>query len=348
MAEKKSVISARESMAVTILRVVAMLYVSILLHYLKAYTSSSAVNGIGEVFGFMGVGTFFAISGWLFGRKTEHTEKELSRREILGWYKKRMCRIMIPYWLILLTVICIRLIKSESVTLAVIVTHALNGQGMVKLYWAFPELGHTWFLSILMLCYLLTPFLIKLQKRRKLSVFFGGVITCLVLFFAWRGDLTYAADANYVLLYCIMFHLGGVSEENEFFTARPRLMLGILFLALCICFRVAGKVLWDDTSLYIVIVEGTIMCETILYFYAAKHMAVVERLSEMPHSRIVKWIKCLDEISYEYYLIHALFVSGSMSLRGILGGGLIEIFFLFCFSCILAYGLHKVLVRKGL
>ena len=124
------------SKSITILRFVAMFYVTLGNHYLPLYFPGVLTTVISQFLGFMGGGTFFAISGYIFGIKVKSDERIGS----WSWLNNRLNRIMHPYWCVLLVVISIRVIKGESISLLSVLISVLNLQGITQLKFTFPEL----------------------------------------------------------------------------------------------------------------------------------------------------------------------------------------------------------------
>lgn len=101
-----------------------------------------------------GVPLFLLISGYLFGIRDV---KESGR-----WYLQRFKRIMIPYILLLLVNMIVYSSKGDVPT----ITECI--QGLLALP-AFPKghygMVHTWYITYILLCYLLVPPIIKGLKH---------------------------------------------------------------------------------------------------------------------------------------------------------------------------------------
>ena len=199
------------SRGITILRVIAMFYVCLGNHYLPRYFPGFITHAIGQFFGFAGVGAFFAASGFLFGNKMRQGQSIGT----IDWLLARMKKILIPYWCVLAVVIIIRLLKGQSVTWQDTLVSVLNLQGIVQLRWGFGELGHLWFLSIMMVCYCLVPFLARnVQNYRFMAIIYGVFVVLLISASVALKVTTggYIAD---ILCFTLFFHLGYLGAKNE-------------------------------------------------------------------------------------------------------------------------------------
>lgn len=124
-------------------------------HYC-AVCSIPAVSMLGQVFN-IGVQLFFILSGFLTGYKDiPHPYAE--------WYWKRSKRIYLPYWLFLTALAVVHLAKGMKLFTADWLRLWLGVQGSSVGVWGA---GQTWFLSSLLLCYLISPAI--LSENQKLT-----------------------------------------------------------------------------------------------------------------------------------------------------------------------------------
>ncbi|MCC2254139.1 acyltransferase [Ruminococcus sp. CLA-AA-H200] len=126
----------------------------------------------------VGVQIFLCMSGYLYGKKqVENT---------VAWYKRQYLKIMKPVW-ILLTVLAAVILIGQFSDLSVI-SLGLSYLGLAG-FGTLPELTHTWFITYILFCYLLTPLLqmIDIASEKKTWKFvlslivFVGIAECLYL-----------------------------------------------------------------------------------------------------------------------------------------------------------------------
>lgn len=128
------------SQSISYLRVCAVIMI-VTCHILQAYNNQWAwvIN--------VGVQIFFFLSGFLYGHKMVGNVKT--------WYTKRFTRIYIPYVVYLFFALPFYYyFHEDSITLKNVVCYAVNLQGVGG---TISGLGHLWFLSIIMVCYAITP-----------------------------------------------------------------------------------------------------------------------------------------------------------------------------------------------
>lgn len=142
---KISSIDRRESEAIRILRVFSMFSI-VLCHILQPLGSR-----YGDVFN-VGVEVFFLISGYLYGHKIIADTK--------NFYISRIKKIYIPFVVFLIFVLPFYYVIGDfSWYKTLKYLFCLQGIGSY-----YSGLGHLWFITFILLCYLITPFLQYLRK----------------------------------------------------------------------------------------------------------------------------------------------------------------------------------------
>lgn len=324
----------KTSNAICIIRIIAMFYVAIGNHYLPLYFSGLLSTAISQFLGCIGVGAFFAVSGYLFGTKAKLDESIGTSK----WLKKRLRRIMIPYWCVLLVVISIRVIKGESISLLSVLISVLNLQGIIQLRFAFPELGHTWFISIIAVCYLLTMLWVRVKDNRRFWNIHWLIYGAVIVGFSLLGQVTSSIYTAYVLLFSIMFYIGNKDYFKETIRVGQNAIIACCVIVTALLTRMLCWKLLDATWIYTIVVCVSTIFESIAYFYFM--VSVIPKIVQKKYPMSIA--KCFDSISYEFYLIHALLISGATSIVGILGKSLFEMIVLLLIATLLSKGLHWI------
>ena len=96
----------------------------------------------------IGVPIFLFISGYLFGKKDV--------TDYGSFLKKRFVRILLPYYMMLAVVIIANLATGTAMTAKDILSSILCQQWYD---YTVPNCGHFWYISCILVCYLLTPVL---------------------------------------------------------------------------------------------------------------------------------------------------------------------------------------------
>lgn len=133
--------------SISFLRMTSMIFI-VTCHFLQYYGNELAwwLN--------VGVQIFFFVSGFLYG----HKEDVVSIDFIIKNFKK----ILIPYFCFLLPVIGLYAVfAKENLTLS-LVRKTLLCASTIK------GIGHLWFISYILFCYLITPYLYMICKKWKI------------------------------------------------------------------------------------------------------------------------------------------------------------------------------------
>lgn len=103
-----------------------------------------------------GVQIFIVLSAKLQNEKHFNTVND-----VVMFYKKRIIRIMLPLWIYILGVTIVLLLIKIPVTAKVFVMYMIGGAGISKTN--ILGVGHLWFVTVLLICYLIVPVLYKLK-----------------------------------------------------------------------------------------------------------------------------------------------------------------------------------------
>lgn len=132
------------------------------------HISSHILNGVFNkiLWANIGVQIFFFMSGYLY------SDKEIQDKA--GWLKKNIVKIIKPYWIYL--AIIFPVIASIDIGRLSIMNVAAAFIGIQGFHSSFliEGLGQHWFISYILLCYLLTPWILYKQKNR----IGGGIFGC--------------------------------------------------------------------------------------------------------------------------------------------------------------------------
>ncbi len=273
----------QESIFVSYARVLAMFFI-VACHILQAFESDWAfvLN--------VGVQMFFFISGFLYGRK--------DKLEVGQFFKSRLEKVYLPY--VLYTAIAVAtmcLVLGLSVTWQQILCYLFNIQGFIKN--PIAGLNHLWFLSVLMVGYLLTPIVRKALNRNRLVT-----IACLIVIqlieYLWL-------QKKYAMFTWIMLYLLGIIFGSADFKYAKR--IGALSIpATTILLLLLPSVSSFTLPKYSVWLHVFLAVSVLAVIYMATNLFLKYYNSEP------RWIKWVDSHSYEIYLTHHLYILGPCSL----------------------------------
>ena len=250
----------------------------------------------------IGVYLFIIMSGFLVGYKG-------IKRPWSKWYKRRMARIFIPFWMFLLVLAVIHVVKGMSVFTKdwLLIVFGLQGT-VVNVSGA----GHTWFLSVLLLCYFLSPFILILVRKvadshnlrvQAMAVLAVCLIPILYAFFEEPWVYTVFSLVSLYILSCVygMYY----NPDKRFGT--KEILLAVLVVGASFFLRFAAKLLLDGTILYERIVvpysQSFAACATVYLFEAF-----------CSGRRIPPIVQFISDISFEIYLYHYMLTPGPISL----------------------------------
>lgn len=245
----------------------------------------------------VGVQVFFIISGFLYGTK--------AIEEPIGWLKKQFKKILLPYYIFLIfAIIGYILVAPDKIGVKNIVSSVFT-VGQIK------GIGHLWFVSNILFCYLITPYLAALRDYLLQKSLFRmlAIVTIILCVYSLIGIIT-----------------------NEYF--RPGrincYILGYFTAALCNRYG-HKKILWcfwlsllpctlsNVVYCYLHYTKGLAMDGMLAHITDFSHMFLGYSLSMlmMILLRNIKQSKVLqfsDKYSYEIYLVHQLFILSPLTL----------------------------------
>lgn len=281
-----------------------------------------------------GVFIFLLISGFLFGNK------EIKNWKI--WFINRLTRICIPLWIFMIIDFIVEAIIWKTFEFKYVFIYAFNLQGILGINTGGTNL---WFLTLIMICYLITPVL-QWIKKKTLGKYVGisaaiiGIIVQIIL--AYTTDI--GMVAGHTLSWCVIaigmyvvgYFVGNTILSDNIGKTRigtiTVLMIISCILVLIFNHKFDGQVIYDRIIIYYgMVVVDTWIC-TVLY-----------KLGQFVKEGIIKKIiNHFDRISYEFYIVHGLII---VALTQLLIGNVGVIAYIFAtivLSYIFAWILHLI------
>lgn len=124
-----------------------------------------------------GVYLFLFISGFLYANK--------NIAEPRNWFLTRLKKILVPYYIFAIPIVLLYFLSTGfDLIKSIIYLFCLQGVYFICSFIPFAEiepLGNLWFITIILLCYLLTIILKNFEKKHNVSV----VGATVVLLFIW-------------------------------------------------------------------------------------------------------------------------------------------------------------------
>lgn len=284
--------------SISFLRVIST-FMIIICHFLQFYG-----NELAYWFN-VGVQIFLLISGFLFGQKVID--------KIGKFYKKRLLRILVDYYLYIIVVIPLYWIfHKEAISLYTTLKQILCLS-------CLPGLNHLWFIRTIILCYLITPFLQKIFKNGKKEVFLG--IEVFVFFIFITGRFFTSAWIN---CYIMGYFFGKQYKERG-----NGVIKDFSRIAIPVAVIMNGSQIVVDYILKLEFTGGwsyafQVWTEYSHVFLAIAFFGIVMQLYKDKQNMIYKdFLNFFDRHSYDIYIVHHIYILGPFSLlsQDKFGGG---------------------------
>ena len=250
----------------------------------------------------IGVQLFFIMSGFLVGFKG-------IKKPYTEWYKKRIRRIYVPFWLFLLVLAFVHIANDRSLLSIHWLLLALGLQGTVVHIWGAEQ---TWFISVLLLCYLLSPWILAWIRKvsscsdPRVTGFALAAVCSMPIVWAFFEDPWVYTVFTPVSLYILACAYGTCYNPEKTFSCRKNL-LAALVVVVSFGLRLAAKFVCDGTILYdriVVPYSQSVAAVAIVYLFEALFSS----------RRAPKAIQFVSDVSFEIYLYHYMFVQGPIEM----------------------------------
>lgn len=305
-------LSTSQSNAISIIRVMAMILI-VSCHITQGYDQQIAfiLN--------VGVQIFFLLSGFLYG-KIEITS-------ITSFLQKRFVKVYIPFIFVVLCCAAIYAIFNViDVSVEKILMYVFNIQGLIG--GGIDGLNHLWFLTVLMICYFITPIT---QKILKYGLVWFIVLLIIVAVIEFGFIQKMQSIAAWIMLYLLGMFWG--KNENKWINTTLLIISTLLSLAMISCFKM--EYLFDPHM-----VRYSIGLHCILALWI---MMVLYCMFSKIEIRIPKWLQCCNDISYEVYLVHHILILGPLSLLFLTPSKTINILLILIITFVLSFALNQLM-----
>ena len=243
----------------------------------------------------VGVQIFFLMSAYLLTNK-----KLASFNEIKKFMIKRCKKVFISYWLYVIAISLVLLVIHRQPSLGDFLIYFFGMKGFFGSA-NILGLGHLWFVTVILVCYFLTPILYYISRiESKLKRITNKVICVLVVIAIMVGLRCYSYSIyilSYMFAYFYVKHRKGSIKKIELFVW---VCLAIVFSVLRLLIDSSGINTLSWYELY----DG--ICVPFLRTFLGMGITVLFLYFEKFFSSIKKchWIENFADLSYEFYLTH--------------------------------------------
>lgn len=318
-------IKVKRNQSISLIRVLAMFLV-MLGHILSEFNS---IRFIGQILS-VGVFIFIFISGFLYGKKNIN--------KVSTWFVKRGIRILVPMYVFMIFFFTIRIVLWNQIDLKYYLAYLLNLQGFTD---GVQGAGHLWFLTALMLCYLITPLLNKYKNKvayftkEKLLIVLIGLITTQIISVYFINKM-FGVYLCYVILYIFAYFFGYLWSGC---ISKKGLVILTLVTIFAILFRLGSKFILDNSIFYddVIVLYTQSIFGVWIFIFVSYFRKITNNNKD-----IINVVKYIDNISFEIFIVHYMFIVGPLRIMTFSQYSIINIVLVFVLSIISGVILHKV------
>lgn len=291
------------------------------------YLMFTGAGLLGRFFANIGNFIFFAISAILFGLRYE--SKGASAFVPKPFLIKRLVRLFASLWPFLIAVLTI------YTCIGVEYSPLRAAMNFVGLSWfaKLPNIGHLWFVTMIILCYIMYVVCAKIQIISKLNWLYGGGIL-LVISMILECYVDYIGLPGYlfmVLFYSLWF-FGNAGRFINWVKTIPTLWLWLGFMvcntaALALCYH-CGFTLGISAQRFACYLSGLSWLVVFLRYGT--------------HAKPYGWLMFLSGTSYEIYLVHHVLCQGELSIIHTTDYAIVNYMTLWGVSICLGWGLKQI------
>ncbi len=299
------------SRAISFIRASSMLMI-VLCHIFNYFPITAP---LGQVFN-VGVTVFFILSGFLYGQKDIVNSKK--------WFLRRLAKLCLPiylYYLILTVLFVFTGNLGKVFPLKSVICCLLNLNGLIKCGISENIIsGHLWFITIILICYFITPFLIRIREKVTfksvvLILLLLKIITTLLAVFllSYGKDITVLHRISGIYQYALAFFISAKFKDK--ITKKIYINLSVAMI-ISVILRLCFKVLSDISAIGLKIFYDAVICSyapMILGFWIFYTLMLMGKYL-YKNDTVYRYINIADKYSYYIYIVHYMFVVGSTSV----------------------------------
>jgi len=252
----------------------------------------------------LGVQIFFILSGYLYGKK------KISN--ISAFYKKQYLKIIVPYailYLILLFLGKFNIGREILFSKFTILGDLLGFQSWIG---TNVNLSHTWFISYILLCYLITPLLEKIVQNKKENNLLFLLLTLTIFLQIFVSYKVLNINVSYIMLYVFGYFLSSIEEKKS----DNKIIIPFLVLTILIFpFRIMVQYYNNEPIIYYLNYFNIGKDAFLSYHHALCGITIFLILKKiLKKVRYNKILAFSDKYSYYIYLTHQIFILYDFSI----------------------------------
>ena len=261
----------------------------------------------------IGVQMFFIISGFLYG------QKEI--KNVWAWLCKRYLYLFIPI-IIFVSFLGIYIdISNGNFDLYKIFIYIFGLEGVNFLQGYIDPITfnnilyngtyHLWFITVLMICYLLTALVNFVETKIKFQK--NIFILCFVIVFVFSLITPFISIYfSHIIVYFLGYIFSRYFYNYYTSVSGKQLLLNLFLFVFGVFIKLLGRHLFDETILYNDVISPlsfniiTIALLVVLRYIFIRYSKTLNKIMEY------NVVKHLDKISYYFYIVHYAFLIGPL------------------------------------
>lgn len=322
----------KRNKSLQLIRIVAMMM--IIFDHLIIYVDIPMKMAFIQLFN-SGTIIFLFLSGLLFGKNNVDKWG--------GWFKNRLLRICVPMWIfVAFDIVLVHTIWGYF-NAKYVFAYFLNIQGFTG---GLVGASQLWFLTLIMICYLLTPLLqrikSKLIKNRIVIILIGVLLVIVHIVLSYSTSLKMAGEHK--LSWCFMaiaiYAIGYYFGDSIIVFLKKN--IATVALSIVTVFAIVFAVLANKYF------NGQIIYDQIIFWYCMLVVdlfivIIVYRIGELFNKKKkTPILNHFDSISYEVYLVHVIVIEALTKQIMKYTGTIIYILLTLLISYLLALALHFI------
>lgn len=243
--------------------------------------------------------TFFLLSAKLLCKKKFNNGKE-----VLSFYGSRFLRVMLPVWIYLVAIVCVLWLIKYPLSVTAVIIYALGGAAFSPS--GVLGLGHFWYITIILVAYLLVPLLSLFAEKMKglKAVYYWGMLlgvsAILTAVFYFLGNASYGINLSlFVCAYYYFYRCGDLTNWAQTGMKQGWLPAAIFLLAR-IVLEIIGISNWEYYKLYDEIFVP--LCKSVMGFWLFCALYSLFSLPSM--QKCQKTVEYVSAISFDVYITH--------------------------------------------
>lgn len=295
----------------------------------------------------VGVQIFLFMSGFLYGTK--------DIKDASSWFKKRFSKILTPYYLLLIIVIIFYTVFARNLlNIKGMLVNILVLQGFGT---GLPGIEHLWFLSYILMCYLITPVLqsidcASLKNKRGVYIWKLILILALLQLFNYIGVLNMSIpniSAYIIGYYFSRRHFSyegykGLAQNVSLKKSVTGIFTACIIttpLVIYLEYFSKGGILWflEPYTDFLFGWNHTLLGITLFLamYFIFEHL--YSRIENKTINSIISWS---DRYSYQVYLTHQIVILGQFSWLALTGSMFVNIILIIIFAVTTGVILQKL------